>query len=259
MPNTRETRAIAHIPCPRCHAPVGEPCRTHHRDGKARMVPMHGPACCRERRAANQEMTTHKTLDAARIAAKSDREIRSIVEIDHATEGRCYIGVRSTMAALDVALTHKPMAQIKRLVSEHATRTAEEIKTAREQALRDHTKCERCNAKIDGNTTYSQQERYMGAKVTAWYCESCQRLLSISAWANSTDSRNVPVPVEAANRTQRRITKPCEALDLRQSATWLHPPYTFACKIHRPNSARSAWFARLKLSRFRTVWRTGKS
>ena len=54
MPNTRETRAIAQIPCPRCHAPVGEPCRTHHRDGKVRMVPMHGPACCLERRAANQ-------------------------------------------------------------------------------------------------------------------------------------------------------------------------------------------------------------
>ena len=49
-----------------------------------------------------------------------------------------------------------------------------------------------------------------------------------------TPGKNVPVPVEAANRTHRRITKPCEALDLRQSPRWLHPPYTFACKIHRP-------------------------
>jgi hypothetical protein len=123
-------------------------------------------------------MTTHKTLDAARIAAKSDRQVRSIVEIDHATEGRCYIGVRATMAALNVALAHKPMAEIKRLVAEHATQTAEEIKTAREQVLRDHTKCERCAKKIDGNAAYSQQERYMGHAVRAWYCEPCRRLLS---------------------------------------------------------------------------------
>jgi hypothetical protein len=55
MSNTRETRAVAQIPCPRCHAPAGERCRTHHADGKRRMTPMHGPACCQERRAANQE------------------------------------------------------------------------------------------------------------------------------------------------------------------------------------------------------------
>lgn len=55
MSNSRETRAIAQIACPRCKAPAGEPCRTRHRDGKARMTPMHGPACCSERRAANQE------------------------------------------------------------------------------------------------------------------------------------------------------------------------------------------------------------
>ena len=62
---TRETRAIAQIPCPRCKAPVGEPCRTHHRDGNARMVPMHGPACCRERRLANQKRLKGALVECA--------------------------------------------------------------------------------------------------------------------------------------------------------------------------------------------------
>jgi len=122
-------------------------------------------------------MTTHKTLDGARMAAKSG-QVRSIVEIDHATEGRCYIGVRATMAALNVALAHKPMAEIKRLIAEHTILTDTEIAASREQALRDHTHCERCAKKIDGNAAYSQQERYMGHAVRAWYCEPCRNLLA---------------------------------------------------------------------------------
>lgn len=55
---TRETRAITQIACPRCKAPAGEQCRLTYRDGtphgNRRMMPMHGPACCRERREANQ-------------------------------------------------------------------------------------------------------------------------------------------------------------------------------------------------------------
>lgn len=122
-------------------------------------------------------MTTHKTLDAARTAAKGNREIRYIAEIEHATEGRCYIGLRTTMAGLAVALKTKPMAEINSLVAEHAILTDSEIATARDRALRDRNKCERCGKKIDGNTAYSQQERYMGHAVTAWYCEPCRNLL----------------------------------------------------------------------------------
>ena len=123
-------------------------------------------------------MTTHKTLTDARTTAKANSEIRYILEIDHTSEGRCYIGVKAPLAALKIALDRKPMAEIKRLIAEHTTLTTEEIKAAREQALRENTKCERCAKKIDGNTAYSQQEQYMGHKVTAWYCESCRRLLS---------------------------------------------------------------------------------
>ena len=60
--NTRETRAIAQIPPARAaKRRWGEPCRMHHRDGRVRMVPMHGPACCRERRAANQGRAKRNT------------------------------------------------------------------------------------------------------------------------------------------------------------------------------------------------------
>jgi hypothetical protein len=122
-------------------------------------------------------MTTHKTLDAARMAAKANAEIRFILEIDHATEGRCYIGVKVPMEALKIALYRKPMAEIKRLVAEHTTLTAEEIRIAREQYLRENTKCDRCGTQIDGNIAYSQQERFMNSTVTAWYCAACVGLL----------------------------------------------------------------------------------
>ena len=123
-------------------------------------------------------MTTHKTLETARTAAKVNSEIRFVLEIDHATDGRCFIGAKAPMAALQIALDRKPMAEIKRLIAEHTTLTAEEIQITREQALRENTKCERCGKRIDGNTAYSQQEQYMGHKVTAWYCDSCRGLLA---------------------------------------------------------------------------------
>jgi len=123
-------------------------------------------------------MTTHKTLETARTAAKANSEIRFILEIEHASEGRCFIGVKAPMASLRIALDRKPMPEIKRLLAEHATQTTGEIKTAREEALRERTKCERCAKKIDGNTAYSQQERYLGHTVTAWYCDACRGILA---------------------------------------------------------------------------------
>jgi hypothetical protein len=45
--DTRDARAIAAINCPQCGAKAGAPCRFPPRDGR--------PACCVERRKANQE------------------------------------------------------------------------------------------------------------------------------------------------------------------------------------------------------------
>ncbi len=55
MPDKREVNAIAQIDCPRCGAKKGRQCVTWHADGTVRMTPTHAPACCAERRRANQE------------------------------------------------------------------------------------------------------------------------------------------------------------------------------------------------------------
>ena len=49
MSDTRDVRAIAAIDCPRCGAKRNRACRFTPRDGR--------PACCSERRKANQERT----------------------------------------------------------------------------------------------------------------------------------------------------------------------------------------------------------
>lgn len=47
----RDTRAVAEIECPRCHARPGTVCFVRGEPGKS----VHGPACHKERRVANQE------------------------------------------------------------------------------------------------------------------------------------------------------------------------------------------------------------
>jgi hypothetical protein len=47
--DTRDRRAIAAIPCPRCGAPKGMQC--------GRLPTIRRPRCCLERRKANQERT----------------------------------------------------------------------------------------------------------------------------------------------------------------------------------------------------------
>jgi hypothetical protein len=125
-------------------------------------------------------MTTHKTLEEARIAAKATTDVVlvCIIEIEHSTEGRCYIKCKAPMASLALALREKPMAEIRKLIAEHSLRTEAEIAADREQYLRERIKCDRCGKKIDGNTAYSQQESYMRTRVTAFYCEPCRALLA---------------------------------------------------------------------------------
>lgn len=124
-------------------------------------------------------MTTHKSIEAARGAAKTTPEVHCIIEIDHATEGRCYIGCKAPMKSLEIALRNKPMVEIKKLVAEHSILTASETAAIREKDLLEHTKCERCGKKIDGNTAYSQQESFQRMRVTAWYCDACRKLLAM--------------------------------------------------------------------------------
>jgi hypothetical protein len=78
-------------------------------------------------------MQIFATLAAAREAAKSD--VRSIIEIDHETEGRCYILCRAAMVVLAKAIAAKPLQGVVRLVAEHPVKSDEQV--ASEQAAFD--------------------------------------------------------------------------------------------------------------------------
>lgn len=124
-------------------------------------------------------MNTYKTLDEAR--KNKTAEVVRVIEIEHAEQGRCFICCKVPMAALAKALANKPMPEIKSLVAEHDILSDEEIAAIKEQAL-NNCKCERCGAKVNGRTAYKQKEwaNFAGrrVRVTAYYCDSCQKLLA---------------------------------------------------------------------------------
>lgn len=122
-------------------------------------------------------MTTHDTLNQARIYAKALSGARCIAEINHSTFGRCYIVVKVPVASLRSVLRSNPIPEIQSIIAEHSIYTPAEISAMRTEALR-NSHCERCYASIDGNTAYHQREWSQGMQVTAFYCESCRTLLS---------------------------------------------------------------------------------
>ena len=132
-------------------------------------------------------MTIHQTLEAARAAAKDINGAAYIMEIEHATQGNCYIVAKCNLACLKAAMQRSPLPEISRLIAQHDLLTAAEISEQRTSALRERTTCERCQAKIDGNTAYNQQELYRGTKVIAYYCESCRHLLTQIGLGEYTD------------------------------------------------------------------------
>ena len=122
-------------------------------------------------------METYASLGEARKAAAQRTDVHAIIEIEHATEGACYICARGPMARLRMALADQPMPEIARLISEHKPKSEAEYAAERERHLRDDCRCERCGARVDGSTAYSQVERSRWGEVTAWYCEACRQLL----------------------------------------------------------------------------------
>jgi hypothetical protein len=128
-------------------------------------------------------MQTYPTLEEARIAAKASKvPVREIAKIVHRDQGDAYICCRASVDVLRAALRKTPLPEIVSIVSAHPVLTPEEAKAEHEQHLRDHTSCERCHAKIDGNTAYHQTEhtRFGGklVDVVAYYCDNCRRLLA---------------------------------------------------------------------------------
>ena len=136
-------------------------------------------------------MTTHETLEQARDAAASVAAAAAIIEIDHATQGRCYIVAKCGVDALRKALAARPMPEIQRVIADHDTLTEADRAARTAELLRTETRCERCHKQIDGNTAYSQEERTSwggrSVRVTAYYCDSCRSLLQSIGAGEYTD------------------------------------------------------------------------
>jgi hypothetical protein len=154
-------------------------------------------------------MKTFVSLEAAREYAATNRDVREIAEIEHASEGCCFICTLAPFAALKAHLEQRPNPEIKRLIAGHDKLTPEQrqAKEAADQAeheryLREDTRCERCGQKIDGNTAYHQEEwtRFGGKKVKciAYYCDPCRHLLASCGDGEMSDlehrAAHVPSP-----------------------------------------------------------------
>ena len=116
-------------------------------------------------------MTTHQTLETARAAAASDygqAHVKSIIEIDHATQGRCYIGSRVSMAILAT----QSIPEIVRLMTEYPV--------TRPVYVPPPATCARCAVPVPDAVDY---------------CTSCRRLLRL--WgANAADPAEPTHPRE---------------------------------------------------------------
>jgi hypothetical protein len=77
-------------------------------------------------------MQTYKTIQIARSAA-ADGAVQ-IVEIEHATEGRCYIVAKCSIEYLRKALAAKPMAEVVEVIAGHGLLSDAEIKAISERA-----------------------------------------------------------------------------------------------------------------------------
>lgn len=110
-------------------------------------------------------MTTHQTFAAAQAATQCGigLSIVSIIEIDHATQGRCYIGSRVSMATL---ATH-PIPEILQMVAEYPVTRAVYVPPP--------PRCQRCCAPVPETTDY---------------CASCRRLLAM--WGAQADEPREP-------------------------------------------------------------------
>lgn len=135
--------------------------------------------------------TTYKTLDEARTGAS---QAVAIIEIDHATEGRCFIGCRASINVMRRALADRPMPEIVRLIASHTTRTPENIKADRQHDLKTNTRCDRCSTKVDGTTCYHQRETGnlagSAVPVTAYYCSGCETMLKAVGHGEQTEMEN---------------------------------------------------------------------
>ena len=109
-------------------------------------------------------MKTYKTKEEAR-ETKANGAI-TIVEIEHTTEGHCYIGVKASFDVFKQAIEAKGHPEIGSIIAGHDIF----------EAIQAVHHCDRCGAIVSG-AAYQQQEwtRFGGqrVKVIARYCQGC--------------------------------------------------------------------------------------
>jgi hypothetical protein len=122
-------------------------------------------------------MTTYKTLAEARSADQPGVEIAEII---HATEGRCFVRVKIAVVVVKANLAKIP--EIAKVIAAHGLTTPEQDEATRRTILATTCICERCAAKVDGNTAFKQTKitRFQSrpVRVNAYYCEPCRQLLA---------------------------------------------------------------------------------
>jgi hypothetical protein len=115
-------------------------------------------------------MKTRRTLEEAREMAKTANAL-TVLEIEHETEGRCYIAARAYRSVVDRYLAEGKLPGVTRIIADYPVT----------EPVVEPTRCDRCDAVVDPATAYSQQQttRCGSSKVkyTAHYCDDCARLL----------------------------------------------------------------------------------
>lgn len=133
-------------------------------------------------------MNHFATIDEAREhAAEMGIWQGSVIEFDHATEGRRFLVCRGHIDDVQDAGNDS----IASCVAEHALDPEGDAEI--DEFLNDH-RCERCGCSVDADTCYSQLESTarlgIEGKALAYYCESCRALLSASGQGEQTDLEN---------------------------------------------------------------------
>jgi len=152
-------------------------------------------------------MNTYPTLDEIRETIKTKGLVgqATILEIDHTTEGRCYIGVKVSRREYEAHMAAHAAGGVRRIVAEHSALTAAEAAQAAAEldaqiarGLRAATRCERCGDYVDGNTAYSQREGSHG--ILTHYCATCARVLGAVGGGEYTAMQARAVDVDRPER-----------------------------------------------------------
>lgn len=114
-------------------------------------------------------MNTFKKIEAAREHAQNNN-VSYVIEIEHKTDGHCYIAARVGAEQLRKA----GPTEIATIIADYPARV---YNAADLEALMPQH-CERCGRKLNKESTHLHNSSYQGITGKAAYCDNCHKLLS---------------------------------------------------------------------------------